>query len=430
MGKPIPANRSRRLSSFFQDVFSKDGRVLLIAISGILMLTVLVGVLLWHSYKRAEASAHRNADNLAKLVQQHLESQFVTADQSLLGVVHAYARSDQAQQGREVILWLEHVRSFHLLLSENLRIADAQGDLVFGPEVRLGKKVNLAGQVEFRRHQVDPRAGLLIAGPRKWIVTGKDVLVFSRRLNDAQGRFMGTVFWPFSIEQMKDVGRAMTLGRDDVILVRNARLVTIFREPPFPGNDTGSFFQTNAFENALRNDPNAGHYVSRSDARSGSIDKVERLFSFKRDQRFGFYVNIGLSRDDVFTPWHRDAEATILITFLFSLGSLLLAFRLRKHLSKLSAAEAKYRHLHESMADAFVSTHMAGDILEYNRAFQGMLGYSDQELQKLTYKDLTPPQWHAAEAEIVKDQILPRGYSDVYEKEYRKKDGTDRKSVV
>ena len=429
MGKPIPANRSRRLSSgcfssFFQDVFSKDGRVLLIAISGILMLTVLVGVLLWHSYKRAEASAHRNADNLAKLVEQHLESQFVTADQSLLGVVHEYAHSDQGKEGREVIVWLEHVRSFHLLLSENLRIADAQGDLVFGPEVRLGKKVNISGQSEFKRHQDDPRAGLLIAGPRKGIVTGRDVLVLSRRLNDAQGRFMGTVFWPFLIDQMKDAGRAMTLGQDDVIIVRNASLVTIFREPPYPGNDTGSFFQTNAFENALKQDPHAGYYIAGSGARTGSIDKVVRLFSFRRDQQFGFYVNIGLSRDDVFASWDRDAAATILVTFLFSLGSLFWACRLREDLRKLSAAEEKYRRLHESMQDAFVVVDMAGSIAEYNRAYRDMLGYSDSELMNLTYSDITPPQWHAPEAEIVKDQILLRGYSDVYEKEYRKKDGT------
>ena len=37
--------------------------------------------------------------------------------------------------------------------------------------------------------------------------------------------------------------------------------------------------------------------------------------------------------------------------------------------------------------------------------------------------DITPEPWHAFEAEIVRKQILPRGYSDIYEKEYRRKDG-------
>ena len=57
-------------------------------------------------------------------------------------------------------------------------------------------------------------------------------------------------------------------------------------------------------------------------------------------------------------------------------------------------------------------------------AFQTLLGYSEEELKQLYYTDLTPEKWHAFESEIVKNQIIPRGYSDVYEKEYRKKDGT------
>jgi PAS domain S-box-containing protein len=53
-----------------------------------------------------------------------------------------------------------------------------------------------------------------------------------------------------------------------------------------------------------------------------------------------------------------------------------------------------------------------------------MVGYSEEELGRLTYEQLTPVKWHAAEASIVAEQILPRGYSRVYEKEYQRKDGT------
>ena len=51
-------------------------------------------------------------------------------------------------------------------------------------------------------------------------------------------------------------------------------------------------------------------------------------------------------------------------------------------------------------------------------------GYSEAELKRFTYFDITPEKWHAYEADIVKNQILELGYSDVYEKEYRRKDGT------
>ena len=90
----------------------------------------------------------------------------------------------------------------------------------------------------------------------------------------------------------------------------------------------------------------------------------------------------------------------------------------------LRETESKYRRLHDSMVDAFVSTDMSGRIQETNRAFQTLLGYTEEKLKQLNYTDLTPEKWHAFEIGIVKNQIIPRGYSEVYEKEYRKKDGT------
>lgn len=91
---------------------------------------------------------------------------------------------------------------------------------------------------------------------------------------------------------------------------------------------------------------------------------------------------------------------------------------------RLAASEQKYSRLHETMRDAFVITDMQGRILDFNHAYRDMLGYTHDELQRLTYLDLTPKQWHPVEARIVAEQILPLGFSDVYEKEYRKKDGT------
>jgi PAS domain S-box-containing protein len=90
----------------------------------------------------------------------------------------------------------------------------------------------------------------------------------------------------------------------------------------------------------------------------------------------------------------------------------------------LRASEAKYRHLHESMRDAFVKVDMQGKIVEFNHVYHEMLGYSAEELAHLTYGDLTPPEWHAMEARLVAEQVLRHGYSEVYEKEYVKKDGT------
>jgi len=91
---------------------------------------------------------------------------------------------------------------------------------------------------------------------------------------------------------------------------------------------------------------------------------------------------------------------------------------------KLRHSEERYRILHETMRDAFVQVSMDGRIIEFNDSYCQMLGYSPQEMRSLTYKELTPERWHGFEEEIVRSQIIPRGYSNVYEKEFLRKDGT------
>ena len=88
------------------------------------------------------------------------------------------------------------------------------------------------------------------------------------------------------------------------------------------------------------------------------------------------------------------------------------------------ASEARYRALFDSLMDGFVLVGMDGVIRDSNETYRKMIGYSCEELAQVTYKDLTPERWHAMEARIVAEQILPRGFSEVYEKEYRRKDGT------
>lgn len=91
---------------------------------------------------------------------------------------------------------------------------------------------------------------------------------------------------------------------------------------------------------------------------------------------------------------------------------------------ELNKSEQLFNHLSEVIMDAFATVDMSGRILHCNEAFRAMLGYEMEELLSKTYPDITPEKWHSVERKIIEEQVLPRGYSDIYEKEYRKKDGT------
>jgi PAS domain S-box-containing protein len=88
-----------------------------------------------------------------------------------------------------------------------------------------------------------------------------------------------------------------------------------------------------------------------------------------------------------------------------------------------SGSEEPYRRLFESSREGIILVDMSGYITAANPALQRMLGRSLEELRNITYLQLTPKRWHAMQERIIRDQVLKRGYSDEYEKEYIRKDG-------
>lgn len=101
-----------------------------------------------------------------------------------------------------------------------------------------------------------------------------------------------------------------------------------------------------------------------------------------------------------------------------------MAGQLRESIGLLQESEAKYRRLHESMADAYAAVNMDGQIIETNPAFLDLTGYSHDELTNKTYEELTPKKWHVPELRIIKEQVLKQDCSELFEKEYIKKDGS------
>ena len=88
------------------------------------------------------------------------------------------------------------------------------------------------------------------------------------------------------------------------------------------------------------------------------------------------------------------------------------------------AAEHTYRELYHSITDGIVRSDRDNRFVEWNQAFIDMLGYPPEELRFCPATRITPRKWHAREQDIIAAQVFVRGYSDEYEKEFIRKDGT------
>lgn len=79
--------------------------------------------------------------------------------------------------------------------------------------------------------------------------------------------------------------------------------------------------------------------------------------------------------------------------------------------------------LFDSSCDALVFETLEGKLLEVNRAFVDLTGYTKDELLRKSYHMLISPEYRARHAQIV-EQIVKTGQSGTLEKEYVRKDGT------
>ncbi|GAB3630507.1 hypothetical protein GCM10027419_53640 [Pandoraea terrae] len=91
----------------------------------------------------------------------------------------------------------------------------------------------------------------------------------------------------------------------------------------------------------------------------------------------------------------------------------------------LREREARIRRLVESNIIGVFFWDTDGNVAESNDAFLRIVGYSREDLLsgKIGWKDLTPPEYRAADARAI-EEVLRTGGSTPYEKEYIRKDGT------
>ncbi len=95
----------------------------------------------------------------------------------------------------------------------------------------------------------------------------------------------------------------------------------------------------------------------------------------------------------------------------------------KKAEQQLVFAEKKYRRLYETTQDGIMARDLKGKMIDCNQAYAKMLGYTKKELKKLTIKDLLPKKYHSQRERVV-NKVLQTGRSIVFEREYRRKDGS------
>ena len=305
---------------------------------------------------------------------------------------------------------------------ERVTVFDAKGFLTYASGGQSGP-INISDREHFHFHAGSSEDRLYISKPLLSRVTGRWVILASRPILRG-GKFAGVVIIALFPQQLSAQLARVALTPEDVVALLRADGKFLARSREWEAVMGKAVVADRPFLRPAAGDTGTFHAA-------GSADATPRIYSWHRLRDSGLIVVVGLSEDALLAPLikeearaHRRNAAAVVIMLLLGGGMTLLLTRVARQQQQLASSEERYRRLHESMVDAYARVDMDGRLVEWNRSYEQMLGYPAEQLRTKTYQDLTPPRWHEMEARIISDEVMTKGHSEVYEKEYMRCDGT------
>ena len=98
---------------------------------------------------------------------------------------------------------------------------------------------------------------------------------------------------------------------------------------------------------------------------------------------------------------------------------------IRESTNALAKSEQNYRAIFEDMPIGVVNISMDGYFLDVNESFCQFVGYSADELSKLTFMEITPPEFIEQDIAVYNQLIHNEITEFTFEKKYRRKDGVE-----
>lgn len=237
-----------------------------------------------------------------------------------------------------------------------LRATDELGQVVYGLDAPT-TKVSMADREFFIQLRDNPQLGLFVAKPVLGRIDKRWLWSFARRIKHADGSFAGTVYASIALPDLEQMLAQIKMAPGGSIGLRDRDLGLMVRQTFGRDNPIalGSRQLSEPALQAMRLNPEEGSYISDGT----SSDKESRSYSYRRSQKYGYLVNVGMARDQEL--WHWRAQAAILGALVGALAFSLFKLVRQMHLTvaqqngfiaSMQAKEAALRAEHQALMDA------------------------------------------------------------------------------
>jgi len=326
----------------------------LIAFLSIVALTVmpLVAYLIWTGYQQEMRDAETTTRNYAAILEARLEATLRRADADLLDLVRRIPVAALSQQAvpryaRALNAGLDY-RLFNFPEIVGYRVADRYGDTLYTSASAGTPRVNVSDRSYFRQLRDKPQAGPVFSEVITSRSTGQQVVIMARALTDGRGSFSGIVYTLLAIEHFQTLFQSLAIGPQAVISFRRSDDQRLVLRWPHLANQV----------NKPLNPKSPIVQRMAAGAKTGTLEfaaQIEgnvRIFSYRMLERYPFYVNVSVGRENELAEWRTRSLAIGALSLLL-LGLLAwLLFRLWRAVVHETRMMAELKQSEQALRDS------------------------------------------------------------------------------
>jgi diguanylate cyclase (GGDEF)-like protein/PAS domain S-box-containing protein len=292
-------------------------------------------------------TAAQNGRNLSGIVAEHFSSYAGGADLLLQRLRGQWARDPKGFA--EAVAFEKGLRKDAFLVQ--LSVIGADGRLAYTDLPGSMERVFLGDREHFKVHRSGGPDLLYISNPLKGRTSGEVSIQFTRAILDRSGRFAGVLVLSVSPQALTRVYDEMDLGAKGIVGIRRLDNTALLRWPDLGDGQSRPLPEIPASISAA----GAG-----SEIRTGIVDGVDRIYSYRRVPDFPLYATVGQSLDSLLVDFYRGrlfylsagafGSLVVVLLGLMMLSSLKRGERVE---SDLIDSERRFRSLTELSSDMY-----------------------------------------------------------------------------
>jgi len=338
-------------SPISDSAFKGNRKLLYIGVAAVILMIVAAALAaLFQLRQQVEIRTSVTTQNMARSIEKTIEGMIDIVDVTLLTSADEIGRQiatgnvDAQAATRFMDRQLKRLPQM-----DYLRASNARGDVIYGPGI-LSPPNNIADRDYFILLRDNPNANFLVSRHLIGRIAGKWAWLFVRRINNPDGSFGGVVFAGILSDRIEEYFSQFHLDSGGSIVLRDANMGVIARY--LPASATGIPYGDKRislpFVDALKANRLEGTYVSGET----SIDGISRTHSYRRNEKYGFTINVGVADKTALAEWHKQAWFVAGLVVAYILASLVFLWLInlawRRQEQDLMALQASRQALREA----------------------------------------------------------------------------------